>query len=75
MENPTFDTFAKLFKEKANGKHIFPKLPTILKSYYMTWETNSGIKSTEQALDLPVNALLTNLFNTRTLLTTGEILP
>ena len=80
MENPnvsakSFDSLAKLFKEKADGKHIFPKLPTMLKSYYKTWEKNSGIKSTEQALDLSVNALLTELFNTRISSKTGEILP
>ena len=80
MENPnvsakTFDTLAKLFKEKADGKHSFPKLPTMLKSYYKTWEKNSGMNSTEHELDQSVNALLKELFNTCISSTTGKLMP
>ena len=32
----TFETFAQVFKDKSDRKLIFPKLPTMLKSYYKT---------------------------------------
>ena len=71
----TFDTLARLFKEKSDGKDVFPKLPTMLKSYYKTWEKNAGIRNTEQSLDPSVQDLLSSLFNTRISSNTGELLP
>ena len=47
----TFDTLAQLFKYKSDGKDIFPKLPTMLKSYNKTWEKNADIRNTEQSLN------------------------
>ena len=80
MENPNpsvknFCVLARLFKDKSDGIHIFPKLPTMLKSYFTTWEKDAGIKSTSQSLDPSVAALLTELFNTRISSNNGEILP
>ena len=72
----TFDTLARLFKEKSDGKDVFPKLPTMLKSYYKTWEKNADIRNTpEQSLDPSVQDLLSSSFNTRISSNTGELLP
>jgi hypothetical protein len=60
-----FEELARIFKTKADGIRIFPKLPTMLKSYFKTWERNAGIKSTEKSMDSEVNALLKDLFSTR----------
>ena len=80
MDNPSSSTSnleepARLFKEKSDGIKIFPKLPSMLKAYFKTWGKNSGIKSTEQALDSLVNDLLLDFFDTRFCLNTGIILP
>ena len=71
----TFDALAQLFKDKSDGKDIFPKLPTMLKSYYKTWEKNADIRNTEQSLNPSVQDLLLSLFNTRISSNTGELLP
>jgi hypothetical protein len=69
LENrPTMANFkllAKAFKDKANGIDIFPKLPSMLKSYYNQWEKNCGIKTAEKSLIPDVDALLRDFFNTR----------
>ena len=57
---------AKIYKESANGKDIFYKLPNMLKSYSKTWAKNSDIKTKEQAVVPGVNMLLEDLFCTRT---------
>ena len=57
---------AEVFKNSANGKDVFYKLPSMLKSYSKTWAKNSEIKAMEQALVPGVNTLLHNLFCSRT---------
>jgi hypothetical protein len=39
---------AKLFKEKTDCTHIFPKLPTMLKLYYRQWRDSQLIVLAEQ---------------------------
>ena len=42
-----FRDLAKLYKEKADGITIFPKLPSMVKSYYIRWKKSrdQGIKT------------------------------
>ena len=60
-----FEELARIFKTKVDGIRIFPKLPTMLKSYFKSWERNAGMRSTEKSMDSEVDALLKDLFSTR----------
>ena len=44
MDDRSRIKLAKLYKEKSDGIDIFPKLPSMIKSYEKTWERNSLIK-------------------------------
>ena len=57
---------AEVFKNSANGRDVFYKLPTMLKSYSKTWAKNSEIKAMEQALVPGINTLLQNFFCSHT---------
>jgi len=39
-----FKKLAKRYKEKADGDKTFPKLPSMVKSYYTRWKKNQDIK-------------------------------
>jgi hypothetical protein len=52
---------AKLFKQKTDYKTIFPKLPTMLKSYYKKWRDNQLIVLVELKMKEPFDALLRDL--------------
>jgi len=56
---------AEIYKDSANGKDIFYKLPNMLKTYSKTWAKNSEIKAKEKALIPGINTLLEDLFCTR----------
>jgi hypothetical protein len=56
---------ATIFRDSANGKDIFFKLPSMLKSYSKTWAENSEIKAMEEGLGSEISALLEDLFCTR----------
>ena len=60
-----FEEMARLFKSLSNGKDIFPKLPSMLKSYFGTWEKNLNIRLTEKSLASDVHRLLGDLFSTK----------
>ena len=53
---------AKLYKMSADGINIFPKLPTMLKSYYNRWEMNQKIKAVEESISNDTRELLQNLW-------------
>ena len=42
-----FKKLAKRYKEKADGENIFPKLPSMVKSYYTRWKRNQEIKTSQ----------------------------
>jgi hypothetical protein len=56
---------ATIFRDSANGKDIFYKLPNMLKSYSKTWAKNSEIKAMEEGLGSEISTLLEDLFCTR----------
>ena len=57
-----FKALAKLFKEKADGKTIFPKLPSMVKHYYNRWKTNNEIKASRDNVRSEANDLHEKLF-------------
>ena len=62
---PTGANFVRLaeqFKLQSNGITIFPKLPSMLKSYYKNWKRNHEIKTSEMALDGSAASLLQKFF-------------
>ena len=68
-KRPTTDNFKRLaviFKERSNGTDIFPKLPTMLKSYYKNIEKMGDKDTAESALVPDVNTLLRDFFCART---------
>lgn len=68
-KRPTTDNFKRLaviFKERSNGIDIFPKLPTMLKSYYKNIEKMGDKDMAESALVPDVNTLLRDFFCART---------
>ena len=63
--NPTdsnFKALAKLFKEKADGKTIFPKLPSMVKHYYNRWEKINEIKASRDNIGSVAKDLREKLF-------------
>jgi len=63
--NPTdsnFKALAKLFKEKADGKTIFPKLPSMIKSHYNRWKKNQEIKASRENVGSAAKDLRKKLF-------------
>jgi hypothetical protein len=52
---------AKRFKQQSDCKIIFPKLPTMLKSYYKKWRDNQLIVLAELKMKEPYDALLRDL--------------
>lgn len=57
-----FRRLAKIYRQRANGITIFPKLPSVLKSHYKIWEQNRKIKVAENAVNPNVKALLQRLW-------------
>ena len=60
-----FKKLAEIYKNAANGKDVFYKLPNMLKSYSKTWGKNSELRSKEKGLNRDVNILLGELFSAR----------
>ena len=52
---------AIIYKEKCDYKTVFPKLPSMLKSYYKKWEKNSLIKQARSKIKGPYKELLKTL--------------
>ena len=48
----TFRKMAKIFCKESNGTTIFPKLPSMLKTYYKRWEQNHKIKVAEKTVSI-----------------------
>lgn len=63
---------SKLFLKKSNGKTIFPKLPSMLKSYHSRWQQNQVIKQLEKKLETPINEVLQQLHRARSAPTEPE---
>lgn len=57
-----FRKLAKIFRQRADGITIFPKLPSMLKAYYKRWEQNRKIKVAQNAVTRNVKALLQRLW-------------
>ena len=57
----TFIAMAVHFKERADGRTIFHKLPCILKAYHSQWVKNQSIKALERKIQQPLNMLLRSL--------------
>ena len=70
-----FQKLAEIYKNAANGKDVFYKLPNMLKSYSKTWGKNSELKSKEKGLNRDVNILLEELFCTRISGDTSKVPP
>jgi hypothetical protein len=70
-----FKKLAEIYKNAANGKDVFYKLPNMLKSYSKTWGKNSELKSKEKGLNRDVNILLEELFCTRISGDTSKVPP
>lgn len=45
-----FIKLAKLYKEKSDGKTVFPKLPSMVKAYYNRWKMNQAIKASQASI-------------------------
>jgi hypothetical protein len=56
------EKLCEIFKEKSDGINIFPKIPSVLKSYKSTWEKNNEIRTKERKLGPEVKALLRRFF-------------
>jgi hypothetical protein len=61
-----FITLAKLYKQKADGKTIFPKLPSMVKSYFNQWKRNQEIKASEENVGAEALRLREQLFKRST---------
>lgn len=57
---------AKIYRDRADGKHVNFKLPSMLKAYYKTWVKNSEISAKQKGLVSDVGGLLGELFCKRT---------
>jgi hypothetical protein len=58
----SFKELAKLYKQKANGIDIFPKLPAMVKAYYNRWKKNQAIKRAQEGVGQAVLDLRRTLF-------------
>jgi len=56
-----WDELAQIFKNSVNGKTIFPKLPSMLKSYYDKWSKNQEIKIIGMQIRGGYNKILSKL--------------
>ena len=56
---------AKHFKERADYKQVFPKLPTMLKRYYKKWKMTQEIKMVKDEMRQPYYDLLRRLAGRR----------
>lgn len=52
---------AKLYKARTNCKTVFPKLPSMLKSYYNHWQDSQAIVMAEEEMKSEYRALLFKL--------------
>ena len=69
MNSPSdrnWKNLAKVYRDKADGKHVTFKLPSMLKAYYKTWVKNSDIDAKQKSLGFDVEVLLGDLFCRRT---------
>lgn len=57
----TWYELAKVFKAKTNYTTIFPKLPSMLKSYYNQWRDNQAIVKAAEGMKIEYRALLFEL--------------
>ena len=56
------ERLAEIFKDKSDGITVFPKLPSLLKTYHKTWEKNQGIQTAEDDLGPKPKTLLHRFF-------------
>ena len=56
------ERLCQVFKEKSDGKIIFPKTPYILNNYLTTWKKNHEIKAREKELGPDARRLMRRLF-------------
>ena len=68
--NPTLSDsnwckLAELFLTKSDGKTIFPKLPSMLKTYHIRWQQNQLISQIERKLKAPVAGVIQKLLRER----------
>ena len=76
QNKPTVESFTSLavtYNRLSNGTTIFPKLPSMVKAYYKTWEKNQNIRCSEMAIGSESKSVLRNLFFTTS--TAASILP
>ena len=66
LTDSNFRDLAKLYKEKADGITIFPKLPSMVKSYYIRWKKNQEIKASRRTLGSAAVELREKLFKNST---------
>ena len=62
-----FKKLAKRYKEKADGENIFPKLPSMVKSYYTRWKRNQEIKTSQDNVGQAALEFREKLFRKSTL--------
>ena len=61
-----FIMLAKLYKQKSNGTTIFPKLPSMVKSYFNQWKRNQEIKASKENVGSEALQLREQLFKRST---------
>ena len=61
-----FKKLAKVYRQQSNGTTIFPKLPSMLKSYFKRWERNQKIRVAETTVGQHVKDLLRRLWKSST---------
>ena len=62
----TYNELAEKYLEHADGIVIFPKLPSMLKSYFTKWERNQQIKAATMSITSNTKQLLQKLWNDAT---------
>ena len=61
-----FKVLAKRYKAKADGDQVFPKLPSMVKSYYSRWKKNQEIKTSKDNVGAEALAFRESLFRKST---------
>jgi hypothetical protein len=61
MTDAKFRVLGKEFLAKTDGKTVFPKLPSMLKSHYKQWKKNQVIRQVEREAKQIVDATLEQL--------------
>ena len=61
-----FKKLAKIYRQQSNGITIFPKLPSMIESYFKRWEKNQKIKVAEITVGKHVKELLRRLWKSST---------